>query len=266
MLIDGFTVAAQVVNFLILIGLLKRFLYRPILDAIDARERHITEELANADSRQAEADRERDVYQRKNSDLEEALKGIMDDTRAQAKTLRQQLLEEARRDADAMRAQQRQNLQNEVRELQAHISLRTRQEVLSITSQALRDLAGADLQERMLATLQQRLLALPTEQRQRLATLLDDESPLTLRSTHELLPVQREALLGTLRELLGRVPEVRFERDESNLCGIELSGNGLTLGWSLAEYLDSLGKDLEALLGDEAAPPSGTQEAGGDGR
>jgi F-type H+-transporting ATPase subunit b len=37
MLIDWFTVGAQVLNFLILVWLLKRFLYGPILDAIDAR-------------------------------------------------------------------------------------------------------------------------------------------------------------------------------------------------------------------------------------
>ena len=41
MLIDWFTVIAQMLNFLILVWLLKRFLYQPILDAIDAREKGI---------------------------------------------------------------------------------------------------------------------------------------------------------------------------------------------------------------------------------
>ena len=44
MLIDGFTVGAQVLNFLILVWLMKRFLYQPILDAIDAREQRIAAE------------------------------------------------------------------------------------------------------------------------------------------------------------------------------------------------------------------------------
>jgi len=38
MLIDWFTVVAQVINFLILVWLMKRFLYKPILNAIAARE------------------------------------------------------------------------------------------------------------------------------------------------------------------------------------------------------------------------------------
>lgn len=38
MLIDWFTVGAQVLNFVILMWLMKRSLCQPVLDAIDARE------------------------------------------------------------------------------------------------------------------------------------------------------------------------------------------------------------------------------------
>ena len=54
MLIDWFTVGAQVVNFLILVWLLKRFLYKPILAAIDAREKRIAAELADANAKKTE--------------------------------------------------------------------------------------------------------------------------------------------------------------------------------------------------------------------
>ena len=41
MKIDWFTVFAQVINFLILVWLLKQFLYKPILNAIEARENKV---------------------------------------------------------------------------------------------------------------------------------------------------------------------------------------------------------------------------------
>ena len=71
MLIDWFTVGAQVLNFLILVWLMKRFLYQPILDAIDAREQRIATELANAAAKQAEAQQERDAFQRKNAEFDQ---------------------------------------------------------------------------------------------------------------------------------------------------------------------------------------------------
>ena len=62
MLIDWFTVGAQALNFLILVWLLKRFLYKPILDAIDAREERIDAELAAAALKEAEAKKKRDEF------------------------------------------------------------------------------------------------------------------------------------------------------------------------------------------------------------
>ncbi|MCK7510100.1 MAG: hypothetical protein MZV70_42750 [Desulfobacterales bacterium] len=58
-------------NFLILVWLLKRFLYKPILDAIDAREKRIAAELADADANKAEARKERDEFQHKNEEFDQ---------------------------------------------------------------------------------------------------------------------------------------------------------------------------------------------------
>ena len=66
MLIDWFTVGAQALNFLILVWLLRRFLYKPILNAIDAREKKIAAELADAAAKKAEAKKDRDEFQHKN--------------------------------------------------------------------------------------------------------------------------------------------------------------------------------------------------------
>jgi F-type H+-transporting ATPase subunit b len=65
MLIDWFTVGAQTLNFLILVWLMKRFLYKPIRHAIDEREKRIAAELANADKKKAEAQKQSDAFRHK---------------------------------------------------------------------------------------------------------------------------------------------------------------------------------------------------------
>lgn len=67
MLFDWFTVGAQVLNFLVLVWLMKRFLYKPVLDAIDAREKRIAQSLADAALKDAAAQKERDEFQAKNA-------------------------------------------------------------------------------------------------------------------------------------------------------------------------------------------------------
>ncbi len=49
MLINWFTVLAQIVNFLILVYLLKRFLYGPIIRAMQEREKKIARRLQDAE-------------------------------------------------------------------------------------------------------------------------------------------------------------------------------------------------------------------------
>src|ERR1039457_7200635 len=112
MLIDWFTVLAQVVNFLILVWLLKRFLYRPILDAIDAREKRIAKELADA-----EAKKERDEFQHKNEEFEQQRAALLSKATDEAKADRQRLLDEARKAADALSAKRQDALRSDAQNL-----------------------------------------------------------------------------------------------------------------------------------------------------
>ena len=70
MLVDWFTVAAQALNFLVLAWLLKRFLYRPVLDAIDAREAAVARQLAEAEATAAQARSQRAEYEQKLAGLQ----------------------------------------------------------------------------------------------------------------------------------------------------------------------------------------------------
>src|ERR1700679_2484181 len=99
MLINWFTVCAQAVNFLILVWLLKRFLYKPILVAIDAREKRIAAELANAAVKEADALRERDEFRRKNQDFDQERATLMAKAANEAKAERERLVDEARKAA-----------------------------------------------------------------------------------------------------------------------------------------------------------------------
>ena len=149
MLIDWFTVGAQALNFLILVWLMKRFLYKPILNAIDAREKRIAAELADADAKKAEAQKERDEFQHKNEEFDQQRAALLSKATDEAKAERQRLLDEARKAADALSAKRQETLRNEAQNLNQAISRRTQQEVFAIARKALADLATTSLEERM---------------------------------------------------------------------------------------------------------------------
>src|SRR5208337_4371811 len=125
MLIDWFTVGAQALNFVILVWLMRRFLYKPILRAIDAREKRIAAELADADAKKAEALKERDEFQHKNEEFDQERAALLSKATEEAKAERQRLLDEARKAADALSAKRQETLRNDAHNLTQAVSRRT---------------------------------------------------------------------------------------------------------------------------------------------
>jgi F-type H+-transporting ATPase subunit b len=249
MLIDWFTVGAQVVNFVILVWLLQHFLYKPILVAIDAREKGIAAELAAADAKKAEAQKEHEEFQHKNEEFDGQRAALLGKATDNAKAEGQRLLNEARKAADALSASRRESLMSDARNLDQAIRRRTQQEVFAIARKALTDLSGASLEESLGAVFIRRLREMDGKSKEALgAALKSSAEPALVRSAFELPAGQRAAIQTALNETFSAEIRVRFETAPELVGGIELAANGQKLAWSIADYVGSLEKGVEELL------------------
>ena len=253
--IDWFTVVAQIINFLILVWLLKKFLYKPILNAIDDRERRIATQLADAEAKKAEAHKESDDFRHKNAAFDQERAALLKKATDDARTERQRLLDEARKDADALRAKRQEALRNEQRNLSQEIIRWTQKEVFAITRKTLTDLASTSLEERMVAVFVQRLRALTRAAKEQLATALKTSTQSALvRTAFDLPPAQRAAIQKALNETFSADIHIRFETVPELVSGIELSANGQKVAWSIGDYLATLEKSAVELLHEDAKP------------
>ena len=256
MLIDWFTVGAQVLNFLILVWLLKHFLYKPILNAIDAREKRIAAELADADAKKTEAQKERDDFQNKNKVFDEQRSALLGKAADEAKVERERLLDEARKAAESLRATQATALRNDHARLGSEITRLAKNEVFGIARKTLADLATVSLEERVGEVFTRRLREMDGKAKALLGAALKSSSePAVVRSTFDLGAAQRAAIQNALNETFSAEIRIRFETSPDLISGIELTANGQRVAWSIADYLASLGKAVDELLKkkDEAA-------------
>lgn len=255
MLIDWFTVGAQALNFLILVWLMKRFLYKPILNAIDAREKRIAKELADAGAKKAEAQKERDEFQKKNEQFDQQRAALLTKATDEAKAERQRLLDEARKAADILSAKRQESLANDARNLNQAITRRTQDEVFAIARKALTDLATTSLEERMSAVFSRRLRELNGETKHVLAESLRTATETALvRSAFDLPADQRAAIQNAINEAFSAEVRVRYETAPDLVSGIELSSNGQKVAWSIGDYLASLEKGVGELLKAKTEP------------
>lgn len=248
MLIDWFTVAAQAINFLILVWLLKRFLYAPILNAIDAREKRIAAQLADAEAKQAVAHDSMDEYARKYAELEVERVALLKLSTDEAAIERKRLLDKARSDVEDLRSHQQEQLQNEYRQLGDEIAIRTRAEVFAIAKKMLAELAGVSLEERFIEVFIQRLHALDVDVQQQLSS----ESHVLVRSAFELS--EQTGIEEAIRKLTPAAIDYVVMPELIN--GIELIAHGHKIAWSVADYLSTLENDVSALIKIQSASES----------
>lgn len=249
MLIDWFTVGAQVVNFLILVWLLKHFLYRPILQAIAVREQRIASELAAAQTAQAAAQTQRDEFEQKNAAFEQARAELMNKLMDETKAGQARLMVQAREESNALRVQWQQGLHKEYQNLSGEIIRRTQDEVFAIARKTLMDLAGTSLEARMVEIFIQHVQEIKLELRTQLAAAIKTGSaPLLVQSAYVLTTAQRGAIVDVLGSAFGSDCPVAFETASGIVCGLELTANGQKLAWSVADYLGTLQQKVSELL------------------
>jgi F-type H+-transporting ATPase subunit b len=262
MLIDWFTVCAQALNFLILVWLMKRFLYKPILHAIDEREKRIAKELADADAKKAEAQKERDEFQHKNEEFDKQRAALLSKATDEAKAERQRLLDEARKAADALSAKRLETLKNDAQNLNQAITRRTQQEVFAIARKTLTDLATTSLEERMGEVFTRRLREMNGQAKVGLSNALKKGSdPALVRSTFDLPADQRAAIQNALNETFSADIHIRFETAPELVSGIELTTNGQKVAWSIADYLASMENGVGEFLKEQDKREAKTKQS-----
>jgi F-type H+-transporting ATPase subunit b len=259
MLIDWFTVAAQAVNFLVLVWLLRRFLYGPITRAMTERQRGIDEQLAAAERLHADAaaegERLREETTRFAAERDERSRRMreeLDDTRREQLAL-------VRADVDELRTRWRGAVVREREGFLLELRQRTGERIVDIARRALRDLADESLEAQVIGRFLARLREVDEEQRNLLVSSAEaDGGLLHLRTAFEVPGELRTQLLAAVDATVGPGLDLRFEVVPTLLCGVELRAGGHALAWTFDEYVETLDAALAEALGKEWEPDAAT--------
>jgi F-type H+-transporting ATPase subunit b len=249
-LIDWFTVAAQIVNFLVLVALLKHFLYGRIIEAMNMREERIASRLTEAAQTKIEAVEELEAYQQKNADLERQRSELLDQADKEAEARKKVLLAEARDAVTRVQAKWQEAVEQEkalfLRELRARAS----GQIFAVTRRILQDMANAGLEEQIIEAFIQRLSSLEAAEQQALAQSLSMQKSVVVTSAFEIPDRTRRRIAGIVEGYAGDGLAMDYRLDPEVVLGIELKTPGRKIAWSLDYYLDSLEANLrEALEG-----------------
>jgi len=250
--IDWFVFAAQIVNFLILVGLLKYFLYDRIVKAMDARQAGIASRLEEAERLKDEARARSVELEEKNQELRERAGEILNQANRDADAERGRLMALVGQEAQQSRQRWRESLLRERQVFFEELRAKAGMSILSTVRRILQDLADEDLEDRMVQVFTGLVRGIGDEQQELLRRSLDSGTPeITLRSAFELKPDHRQKILDAIGPYISKDVSFRYEISPSPLSGIELMSHGYKLAWSIGDHLNALEEDFNRVLKEE---------------
>lgn len=254
MQIDWLTVAAQIANFLVLVWLLQRFLYRPINDAMKRREKAIADRLSEAGSAKRDAETEAENLRQSQQQVADARQQVLDDARQQAEALRQRLEQDLRAEMEARRQTWHAHLEQERDDFANTLRRQAGHQVIAITGELLQQYAQNDISGPLANGFLTRIEELDDDLREKLIrAAARTDRPAIVESSAALTPGARGQITRALHKAFDTDIDISYRQDEEVVLGVRLTLGEQTLEWSAAQHLRRLDHMLDEVI-DSAAP------------
>jgi len=246
MLIDSFTIIAQIINFLILVYLLKRFLFNRIIKIMDEREKQITDRMQDAETAKEAAQKELDEQQRIRKELQEKWNEMLAKAKKDAQKKREELVKDARKKIDEEQKNWREAISKQrtafLRDLR-HLSC---EQVCQISRKVLSDLAGEKLENQLIENFLIQLGKLTKEEKDDFIRFINkDERKIWVDSSFQLTGKKESEIRKILEKIIGDKVEINFKVSPKLICGIETRTEGKKISWNIENYLDGLEEQLK---------------------
>jgi F-type H+-transporting ATPase subunit b len=144
--------AAQIVNFLIIFFILKKFLYKPILEVLKKRQTTIAEGLKQAED--ARLKLEKVVVEEKNilKNAQLQAKKIIEDARLESVEVTKQLNQEALKQNEKILSGAKEQIARDYTEAEKQLALSTSKLAVDLLKKALKDIVTAKNQEEIITS------------------------------------------------------------------------------------------------------------------
>ena len=248
MLIDWFTVVAQIINFLILVFLLKHFLYGRIINAMDQREARITSRLEEAETQRKEAENEAAMFKLKNQYIESQREEMISSAKEESESFKKDLMQKAREEIYSIQARWHETVEKQKIAFLKDLGQRATKEVFAVTRQVLKDLADKDLEQQIVDVFIRRVEKLSQEERRLISESVNGSGIILITSAFQIPDEGQVKILNTIKEYINNECQIDYQIASDVISGIELRTVGHKIAWSFDNYLASLETNvLEAM-------------------
>lgn len=244
--INWFQIVAQVINFFILLYLLNRFFYKPVISAMARRESSLAEQRDEARRLRKDAEQTKAEYDDKLAAIEETRRSLLEEAKQEAAREREAMHEKHLAEIAAAREKMHKTLRKEEEAFLQDVRSVLGTGAVKVAGDIIAAMTDEEIDQAALRSFLGRLGSIDVQELRREG--FDEKGRAVLTSYRELKADERERLEDAVRSGLGFAPRLTYEVDRDMLLGFSLSLSTLTVQNSAIAYLKETEAALKAAL------------------
>ena len=150
--INWFEIMFQIINFFILLFILQKFLYKPVINAMQQRQERIQKAQIEADEKMEEAKGLIVQYDSKIADIDEEKRGILDQAREEAQDKKESLLVDYKKEAENKRTAYLKEIDDEKDHFANNLRKNLGENAVKIASHILDTISSKELEKEVFNT------------------------------------------------------------------------------------------------------------------
>jgi len=247
--IDLFTFIAQIINFLIIVALLRYFLYGRIMKVMDEREEKIAFRIKESKQKGKDAEEKAELYLNKKQELDAQKEEIFSQAKKDAELKRKKMMEKIQEEVREKKKKWYEAIQKQRNSFVRNLRKQTAVEVYSITRQILKDLANDDIEQHIIDTFVNRIQSTDKKEKDEIAGFAREvKREIGIFSAFEIPEEMRKKITLVVKNEIADNVDVQFKISPDLICGIELRGNNRKISWSVDNYLGTLEEKVSKSL------------------
>ena len=250
MQIDWITFVAEIINLIVLVWLLKRFLYAPINNIIQQRQNEINEKVESADALHRQAESEFQTLELEKNAFEKSLQDRQNDLTKQLSIERKETLNKIKQQANQLKIQLESEIKLQNMNLKSELEQFISRDFLRISGKIITDLTGATPMERVLNLFYEKLVNLKKSDIKNINKIIKNQKVIIIYSSDALSEKHQHDMTRFLRSYF-EIPQktkIQYQVLSSLILGIEIRIQDIGIDWTIKNYLDEMEQGLDNLI------------------
>jgi F-type H+-transporting ATPase subunit b len=238
---DFTTFVFQVINFVVLLFILKRLLYKPVREIVEKRRKLTEKTVQDAEKTRQEALELKGKYQEETAKLKEVRGQMLEELQKEVMEQKKKLIAKAEEEAGKVTEKEMAILGAEKKRLQAEMKEQAIETACIFASRILRDISDKDLHQ----STYRKLLKMLDQVAQDLKRAEEEPLSVELATMYPLSAEELEKFRQQLESLVSRKVAVNAVVDETLIAGARLRAHDKVYNFSLSGQIDLLRTKLK---------------------